>query len=112
MTAPKRETALNALLLCHGVLVAGLALSYPFLTLYFHRDRGLPMGLAGLAVSGAVAAAAVGQALGGELSDVWGCKRVMALAIAFRTAFAAGLAAAVAGAGPSGRSWPCTSAAR
>lgn len=98
MTKPK--TALNALLLCQGVMVAGLALSFPFLTLYFHDRRGLPMGLVGLAVSGAVAAAAVGQALGGELSDVWGCKRVMALALVCRAVFTALLAAAVAG------SWP------
>ncbi len=94
----KPRTALRALLLCQGVLVAGLALSLPFLTLYFHTKRGLPMGLAGLAVSCAVAAAAVGQALGGELSDVWGCKRVMALSLICRAVFSALLAAAVAGA--------------
>lgn len=98
MTKPK--TALRALLLCQGVLVAGLALSFPFLTLYFHEKRGLPMGLVGLGVSGAVAAAAVGQALGGELSDVWGCKRVMALALVCRAAFTALLAAAVWGVWP------------
>lgn len=91
----KPKTALKALLLCHGVLVAGLALSFPFLTLYFHEQRGLPMGLVGLAVSGAVAAAAVGQAIGGELSDVMGCKRVMAIAMLFRTAFTALLSAAI-----------------
>ena len=98
MTKPK--TALKALLLCQAVMVAGLALSFPFLTLYFHERRGMPMGLVGLAVSGAVAAAAVGQALGGELSDVWGCKRVMALALVCRAAFTALLALAVAGAWP------------
>ena len=93
MTKPK--TALKALLLCQGVMVAGLALSFPFLTLYFHEKRGMPMGLVGLAVSGAVVASAVGQALGGELSDVWGCKRVMALALVCRAVFTALLAAAV-----------------
>ena len=98
MTKPK--TALRALLLCQGVLVAGLALSFPFLTLYFHEKRGLPMGLVGLAVSGAVAASAVGQAFGGELSDVWGCKRVMALALVCRAIFTALLAAAVSGTWP------------
>lgn len=97
---PKPKTALQALLLCHGVLVAGLALSFPFLTLYFHEKRGLPMGLAGLAVSAAVAAAAVGQSIGGELADVMGCKRVMGLALAFRVVFTALLACAVA------LSWP------
>ena len=96
----KPKTALRALLLCQGVMVAGLALSFPFLTLYFHDKRGLPMGLVGLAVSGAVAAAAVGQAIGGELSDVWGCKRVMAISLICRAAFTALLTAAVA------FSWP------
>lgn len=96
----KPKTALNALLLCQGVMVAGLALSFPFLTLYFHDKRGLPMGLVGLAVSGAVAAAAVGQALGGELADVWGCKRVMALALTTRAGFTALLAAGIAGEWP------------
>lgn len=98
MTRPK--TALKALLLCHGVLVAGFALSFPFLTLYFHEQRGMPMGLVGLAVSGAIAAAAVGQALGGELADVWGCKRVMVLSVVCRAAFTALLAAGVAGEWP------------
>ena len=96
----KPKTALRALLLCHGVLVAGLALSFPFLTLYFHEKRGLAMGLVGLAVSGAIAASAVGQTLGGELADVWGCKKVMALALVFRIASTALLAAAVAYAWP------------
>lgn len=96
----KPKTALRALLLCHGVLVAGLALSFPFLALYFHEKRAMPMGLVGLAVSGAIAAAAVGQALGGELADVFGCKRVMGWAIAFRALFTALLAAAVAGTWP------------
>jgi MFS family permease len=99
----KPKTALRALLLCQGVLVAGLALSFPFLTLYFHEKRGMSMGLVGLAVSGAVAAAAVGQALGGELSDVLGCKRVMAAALVCRAAFTALLAAAV------WRVWPVSS---
>jgi len=96
----KPKTALNALLLCHGVLVAGFALSFPFLTLYFHHQRGMPMGLVGLAVSGAIAAAAVGQALGGELADVWGCKRVMTLSIVSRAAFTALMAAGIAGEWP------------
>ncbi len=98
MTKPK--TALKALLLCHAVLVAGFALSFPFLTLYFHEQRGMPMGLVGLAVSGAIAAAAVGQALGGELADVWGCKRVMALSIVCRAVFTALMAAGIAGEWP------------
>ncbi len=98
MTRPK--TALRALLACQATLVAGLALSFPFLTLYLHRERGVSMGLAGLAISTGLVATAFGQAIGGELSDVLGCKRVMILSLLGRSAFAALLGAAVA------RDWP------
>ena len=95
-----QETALRTLLLCHGVLVAGLALSFPFLTLYLHERRGLEMSRVGLAISAGLIATAVGQAMGGELSDVWGCKRVMAASLCGRAVMTSLMAAAVAG------SWP------
>lgn len=94
------RTALRTLLLCQGVLVAGLALSFPFMTLYLHQRRGLPMGLTGLSVSLSVVATAVGQGLGGELSDLWGCKRVMTLSLAGRVVLTALMALAIA------LSWP------
>ena len=94
------RTALRTLLLCQGVLVAGLALSFPFMTLYLHQRRGLPMGLTGLALGLAMAATAVGQGLGGELSDLWGCKRVMALSLAGRVVLTALMALAIALAWP------------
>jgi MFS family permease len=94
------KTALRALLVCQSALVAGMALSFPFLTLYLHVRRGVPMGLTGLAISAGLAATAVGQAIGGELSDVLGCKHVMIVSLLGRAAFAALLSAAVA------RDWP------
>ncbi|MDE2492207.1 MAG: MFS transporter [Elusimicrobia bacterium] len=96
----KGRTALRALLVCQAVLVAGLTLSFPFLTLYLHEERGLPMGLTGAAIGLTVAAAALGQGLGGELSDLVGCKRVMEGAVAGRAVFTAALAWAV------WRGWP------
>jgi MFS family permease len=90
-------TALRTLLLCEAVLTAGLTLSFPFMTLYLHVQRGLPMGVVGLCVAGAMAAAAAGQGLGGELADLLGCKRVMAGSLAARTALTVLMAAAVSG---------------
>lgn len=87
--------SLRALLLCQGVLVGGLTLSFPFMTLYLHHERGLSMGAVGLAISIALLATAAGQGVGGELSDVWGCKRVMALGVAGRGGFCALMAWAV-----------------
>ncbi len=94
------RTALRTLLLCQGVLVAGLALSFPFMTLYLHQRRGLPMGMTGLAVSLSVVATAVGQGLGGELSDLWGCKRVMSASLAGRVVLMILMALAIALAWP------------
>lgn len=91
-----RKTSLRALLACQAVLVGGLTLSFPFLTLYLHEQRGLPMGLVGLAISAALLATAAGQGVGGGLSDSWGCKQVMALGVAGRGFFCALMAAAVA----------------
>lgn len=100
MSEKKARTSLRALLLCQAVLVGGLTLSFPFMTLYLHQERGLTMGAVGLAISVALLATAAGQGVGGELSDVWGCKRVMALGVAGRGSFCALMALAVA------RDWP------
>ncbi len=89
------RTALRALLLCQAVLVGGLTLSFPFLTLYLHEARGVPMGRTGAAIGATLVAAALGQGLGGELSDLLGCKRVMAGAVSGRAFFTALIAWAV-----------------
>ncbi|MDX6769009.1 MAG: MFS transporter [Elusimicrobiota bacterium] len=96
MTPPPARTSLRALLLCQAVLVGGLTLSFPFMTLYLHQERGLPMGFVGLVISASLLATAAGQGVGGELSDSWGCKRVMAAGVAGRAAFTALLAVAIA----------------
>ncbi len=86
---------LYTLLVCQGVLVAGLALSFPFFALYLNRDRGIPMGTVGLALALVVASTAASQAWGGELSDLYGAKTVMEGALACRAVVAGGLALAV-----------------
>ncbi|MCX5796627.1 MAG: MFS transporter [Elusimicrobia bacterium] len=101
MSAPVRAR-LWALLVCQCVLVAGLALSYPFFALYLHRVRGLPMGWVGAALSLMLAGTAVGQVLAGELSDIMGSKRVMEASVASRAAMVALMSWAMAREAPVG----------
>ena len=81
---PSIRARLWPLLVSQCVLVTGLSLSYPFFALYLHRVRGLPMGLVGAALSAMLAATTVGQALGGELSDILGSKGVMEASVGAR----------------------------
>jgi len=57
------------------------------------------MGLVGLALSLTMLSTAFSQGFGGELSDLWGSKRVMELALALRSLTAAGMGLAM-GLGP------------
>lgn len=77
----KGERGLGVLLVTQTILVGGLALSFPFLAIYLHRDRGVAMGWVGAAISGMLLATSASQGLGGELSDLLGRKRVMVLAV-------------------------------
>ena len=95
MSGRSRRRELATLLACHGIMVAGLALSFPFFALYLYRERGVPMGLVGLSLSLVLASTALSQAWGGELSDLHGPKTVMQWALAFRGAASLGLALAV-----------------
>lgn len=87
--------SLWVLLGCQAALVAGLALSFPFFAIYLSRDRGLPMGAVGAALSAMMATTAVAHGLGGELSDLHGSKVVMESALVARGVLAAALAWAV-----------------
>lgn len=77
-------------------MVAGLALSFPFLALYLHQARGLPMSQVGAILAGTLALSALAHAAGGELSDLRGAKTVMGAALLLRAAFSAGIAWAIA----------------
>lgn len=63
---------------------AGFSLALPFLSLYLARERGLSMSLVGTLMFFAAFASALGQFLGGELSDRWGRKRVLLVSLAIR----------------------------
>ncbi|MDE2293545.1 MAG: MFS transporter [Elusimicrobia bacterium] len=86
-------------LLCVGqcLLVAGLALSMPYMALYLNTERGLGMGMVGLLLACTMGATAVGHALGGRLSDRLGRRPVMLAALVLRAGFVWLLSDAVAG---------------
>ncbi|MBI4249910.1 MAG: MFS transporter, partial [Elusimicrobia bacterium] len=66
---------------CRAVLVAGFALSFPFLALYLNHERGISMGWIGVFVAVNMLGRALGQLWGGRLADAYGRKRVMVCAL-------------------------------
>lgn len=92
MSAPRQ---LAALLAIQGVLVAGIALAFPFFALYLHTERGLEMSLVGLIMSVLLVVSGVANAVGGELSDLWGPKRVLEWGLLLRALTAAAMAEAI-----------------
>jgi len=92
-----KTRAIAALLACQCVLVSGLTLSVPFLALYLHRQRGMPMDQVGLTIGAMMLTTAVAQSLSGELSDLFGGKPVMQAAVAARALFSTLTGWAIAG---------------
>src|SRR4051812_33376008 len=104
-----------------GLLNAfGNGIVLPFLIIYLHNVRGIPLGLAGLAAATQSATALASGFAGGTLSDRVGAKRVLVAALAvmtvafalmplIRTAWEACAIYVVWGAG-SGSFWPSQSA--
>lgn len=72
------------LFVCQCALISGYALSFPFMALYLHRERGIPMGWVGAALGASMLFGSLAQALGGELSDIVGRKAVMRLSLSLR----------------------------
>lgn len=73
-----------ALCVCQCALVSGYALSFPFLAIYLHRERGVSMGWVGAALGASMLFGSLAQAFGGELSDIVGRKPVMRFALGLR----------------------------
>ncbi|MFA6092026.1 MAG: MFS transporter [Elusimicrobiota bacterium] len=98
MNIPSRaaDRALWSLALCQMVMVAGHALSFPFFALYLTRVRGLGPAQAGAFMAASMLISAAGFAWGGDLSDVYGRKRVMAGSLFLRALLVLCLALAVA----------------
>jgi MFS family permease len=86
------DRAVWSLALTQLITSAGFSLALPFLSLYLSRERGLSMSLVGTIMLLAAFAGALGQFLGGDLSDRFGRKPVLLGAILFRILVFMGLA--------------------
>jgi len=73
----------------------GFSIVIPFLSLYLHGERGVPMSVVGAMFFFAALAGAVGQVVGGELTDRLGRKIVIVGSQLVRAATFLGLGAAV-----------------
>ncbi len=71
----------------------GTGLTLPFLLVYLHSVRGIPLGEAGLVLSTVAVASAIGNPLGGWLSDHVGCRASIAAGLIIAAIGSVGLAA-------------------
>lgn len=69
----------------------------PFLSIYLNEELGVPMTLVGLVLLISAVVGSVGQLIGGELADIVGRKKIMALSMASRCLIFLGLAYVIAG---------------
>ncbi|MBI5211084.1 MAG: MFS transporter [Elusimicrobia bacterium] len=74
------------LVACDALLVAGHALSFPFMAVYLTVHRGVAAGWVGLFLSASMLAAALAQGIGGEWSDLVGRRKVMLASLWTRAA--------------------------
>lgn len=68
------------------ITAAGLSMSLPFLSLYLHQQRSLPMSLVGGILMLSAVVSPLGRLVGGELADRRGRRPVLLWAIGCRTA--------------------------
>jgi len=73
-------------MLFYGRIISSLGFSIvmPFLSIYLHRELGIPMTVVGLVLLISAVVGALGQILGGELADIIGRKKIMVIAMAAR----------------------------
>lgn len=67
------------------VVVMGYAIAIPFLSLYLHGQIGISIKIIGAIMAVTSAIGAISQMAGGELSDYFGRKKIMILALSGRT---------------------------
>jgi len=89
---PDRPTSLRALWVGVGISALGTGLTLPFLVVYLHAVRYVPLPLAGLAVAADGLAALAVSPLAGHLTDRVGPGKVMVVGLALQGLSAAGLA--------------------
>jgi len=91
----QKDRRLLHLFLGRVLASTGFAIVIPFLSLYLHGERGVPMSLVGGIFFIAALTGAAGQVLGGELTDRLGRKIVLVGSQLTRAAAFVGLGAAV-----------------
>ncbi|MCX7750501.1 MAG: MFS transporter [Candidatus Bipolaricaulota bacterium] len=96
------DRGLWALVAGQLITSAGFSLALPFLSLYLHRERGLPMTVVGAVALANGIVSAVGRVVGGELGDRVGRRATVLGAVGGRVALFGGLAVLVARDGPVG----------
>lgn len=91
----QRDRRLLYLFLGRLVSSTGFAIVIPFLALYLHGERGIPMSAVGSIFFVAALAGALGQVVGGDLSDRHGRKPVLLVSQFLRAGAFAALGTAV-----------------
>lgn len=76
------DRAVYTIAVAQLVNVFGSGLVYPFATIHFHLEVGIPLAIVGLGLGAKSAMTAVGTAVGGYLTDQIGRKPVMVTAMA------------------------------
>ena len=89
MLIPRLPRAAWTVLAADALSAAGSGLTLPFLLIYLHDIRGLPLSIAGLAASMIAVGSVAGNVAGGAISDHFGARNAVVL----------GLTLAAAGAG-------------
>ena len=87
-----RPSGFWLLVAAEGILVAGYAISFPFLAVYLNTRRGVPMAWVGVFLSVSMLVASAAQFIGGEVSDAIGRRKVMVFSLALRSVLIAVIA--------------------
>lgn len=94
------DRVLWALVVGQLITSAGFSLGLPFISLYLHRERGLPMTVVGAIALANGVVSSLGRVAGGELADRVGRRPALLGAVGWRVVLFLGLAALVATEGP------------
>ncbi|MFO8034004.1 MAG: MFS transporter [Candidatus Bipolaricaulota bacterium] len=84
-----------ALVIIRLVTASGVSMSLPFLALYLHQQRGLPMTVVGTIMMVSALLSPVGRLVGGDLADRIGRRPVLMWAVSSRASLFLALAALI-----------------
>ncbi len=81
-SASRTGAGVWVLFYCRALLACADSLSFPFFAVYLSVERGVPMSYTGAYLSVCTLFAAFARGFGGELSDMFGRKKMMRLSVA------------------------------